>query len=104
MARTTSQRTIYTTYRNHTRLARIRLRRPATWPPLNGRITALLTAIHAPDEPAQYTPELALELITATSELPASKRALHLILAEHRRALHTIATQAIGQPQTPTTG
>jgi hypothetical protein len=95
MRQPATPQTIYTTYRNSSRFARVRLRRPAPKPPLDARITALLPALHAPDEPASYTPELALELITATRELPASKRALHIILAEHRRALHAIAAQAL---------
>ncbi len=85
-------RTIHVTYRNHSRFARVRLIRPAPLS-LDARITALLPGLRAPEQPADYTPELAMELIAGTCELPESKRALHVILGEYRRALHALATQ-----------
>jgi hypothetical protein len=88
-------RTLYTTYRGHSRFARIRLRRPGHQLPLGARITALLPALRVPDEPADYTPELAMTLLGGTCELPGSKRALHIVLGEYRRALHALATQAL---------
>ena len=43
-----------------------------------------------------------MELLNRTGELPAGKRALHIVLREHRRALHDLATsaQAGQQPAT----
>jgi hypothetical protein len=74
MPRPDAHRTIYATYRSRSRLARIRLRRPGT------RL-------------------LAIELLNSTGELPAGKHALHIILAEHRRALHDLATSALAGQQ-----
>ncbi len=74
-----THRTIHVAYRNHSRLARIRLRRPhpsSPRPLLSARITALFPALRVPDEPTHYTPELALELLAGTSELPENKHAL----------------------------
>jgi hypothetical protein len=96
-------RTIYATYRRRSRLARIRLRHPGTSQPLiTDPIAVLFPALRVPGKPASYTPELAMELLNGTGELPAGKRALHIILAEHRRALHDLATgaQASQQPAT----
>jgi hypothetical protein len=92
-------RTIYATYRHRSRLARIRLRHPGTPQPLiSAPITVLFPALRVPGRPASYTPELAMELLNGTGELPAGKRALHIILGEHRRALHDLATSAqVGQ-------
>jgi hypothetical protein len=97
--------TIYATYRGHSPFHRIRLRPPDTrqLPLLPARITALFPATRIPDQPTHYTPELAIELINATSELPASKRALHIIIGEYRHALHALATQAATQRQPDTT-
>ncbi len=95
-----THRTIHVTYRNHSRLARIRLRRPhpsSPRPLLSARITALFPALRVPDEPTHYTPELALELLAGTSELPENKHALFIILSEYAYALHTLATQALSQ-------
>jgi hypothetical protein len=95
-------RTIYTTYRNRSRFSRIRLRRPGPRPRLGAGITALFPALRVPDDPADYTPELALELLAGTSELPEGKHALFVILNEHHRALHALATQALAR--TPAAG
>lgn len=77
----------------------------STWPQRQHRasarapITALFPALRVPGGPASYTPELTLELLTCTGELPAGKRALHIILAEYRRALHDLATGARASQQ-----
>ena len=89
------RKTIYTTYRNHTRYARIRLRRPGPRPPLSARITALFPGVRVPDGPADYTPELALELLAGTSEPPSSKHELLIVISEYAYALHALATQAL---------
>lgn len=68
-------------------------------PLMSAPITALFPALRVPGKPASYTPELAMELLNGTGELPASKRALHIILAEHRRALHDLATSAHADQQ-----
>jgi hypothetical protein len=92
--RQAARRTIHAAYRRCSRLARIRLRHPGTRRPLlSDPITVLFPALRTPTQPARYTPELAMELLNGTSELPAGKRALHLILAEHRRALHDLAAR-----------
>lgn len=101
MHRPEVHRTIYATYRRRSRLARIRLRHPATpQPRISAPITALFPALRVPGQPASYTPELAMELLNGTGELPAGKRALHIVLAEHRRALHDLASGASQQPAT----
>jgi hypothetical protein len=88
-------RTIYASYRRRSRLARIRLRHPGTpRPRMSAPITVLLPALRVPGGPASYTPELAMELLNGTGELPAGKRALHIILSEYRRALRDLASSA----------
>lgn len=87
-----THQTIHVSYRNRSRFARIRLRRPDHRPPLGARITAVLPALRVPDQPADYTPQLALELLAGTRELPESKRALHIVVGEYRHALHALAT------------
>ena len=88
-------RTIYTTYRSQSRFARVRLRRPGPRPSLGARITALFPSVRIPEERAQYTPELALELLAGTTDFPENKRALFIILSEYGHALHNLATQAL---------
>jgi|HubBroStandDraft_1064217.scaffolds.fasta_scaffold12486_4 hypothetical protein len=88
-------RTIYTTYRTHSRFSRVRLRRPGPRPRFGDRITALFPSARIPGEAAEYTPELALELLARTADFPESKRALFLILSEYGHALHNLATQAL---------
>ncbi len=91
--------TIHVTYRNQSRFARIRLHRPHRTgrPSLGARITALLPALKVPEEPTDYTPELAIRLLAGTCELPETRRALHIVVGEYRHALHTLATQALNQ-------
>ncbi len=86
---------MYTTYRNHSRFARVRLRRPGPRPSFGARITALFPSVRIPEERAEYTPELALELLAGTTDLPETKRALFIILSEYGHALHNLATQAL---------
>ncbi len=85
-------RTIAITARSSSRLARLNLRYPAgtrrSW--LSRFRTRYPDAADHPD----YDAELALELIGRTSELPASKHDLIVILTEYRHALHDLATQS----------
>ncbi len=93
-------RTIYTTYRSQSRFARIRLRHPGPRQPrlrLSDRITAIFPALRAPEEPTDYTPELAMELLARTCDPPETKVALHIVIGEYRNALHALATQALNQ-------
>ncbi len=78
-ARTT--RTIAVAYRNRCRFARLRLRYPA-----GRRSEARLARAWRSDTPgyATYDAHLAMELIVGTSELPARKRDLVVILTEYR--------------------
>ncbi len=52
---------------------------------------------HRPTE-LTYNPELAMELIGNTSDIPDSRHDLILILTEYRHALHDLATQALTTP------
>jgi hypothetical protein len=88
-------RTIYTTYRGHSRFSRVRFHRPGPRPRIGDRITALFPAVRIPEEPAEYTPELAIELLARTTDLPEGKRALFIVISEYSRALHNLATQAL---------
>lgn len=96
-SRSDTARTIHVTYRN-SRFARIRLRRPGPKPSFGARITAILPAVRIPDEPACYDADLAMELLGGTCELPETKRSLHIVIGEYRRALYDLAThQCVGR-------
>lgn len=89
------RRAICATYRRCCYLVRIRFRRRGIPRQLlSDPITVLFPALRTPSEPAPYTPELAMELLNGTRELPAGKQALRDVLAEHRRALRDLATSA----------
>jgi hypothetical protein len=96
-----AHQTIHIAYRSSSRFARIRLHRRhrAGRPPFGSRITAILPALDVPEEPTDYTPELAIELLAGTCEIPESKRALFIVLGEYRHALHTLACQALNGQQ-----
>lgn len=85
MQQPSAHRTIYVTYRR-SRFARIKLRQPDP---------------RMPGTPASYTPELAMELLGGTCEIPEGKRALLIILREYRRALHDLASRQPATRQPP---
>jgi hypothetical protein len=46
-----------------------------------------------------YDAAMARQLLAMTGELPASKRGLEIVLAEHRRALHDLISAAGHAPE-----
>lgn len=85
------------TARSRSRFARLRLRHP------DSRLGSWRTQIGAPypDRTAhpQYNAALAVKLIAGTSELPARKHDLIVLLTEYRHALHALAAQATAPRQ-----
>src|ERR1700761_9224351 len=73
-------RTIHVTYRNQSRFARIRLRRPGPKLSFSAKITEIYPAVRTLDEPESYDADLAMELLAGTCELPETKRALHIVI------------------------
>lgn len=90
MNRAQPARTIVVTYRSRSRLARLRLRHPATAQPGRNRLPARHPA---------YDADTAMELIANTCELPTTKRDLLIVLAHYRHALHALAAQALAGRQ-----
>ena len=83
-------RTIAITYRNRSRFARVKLRRPTT----GSRRDRLRAPYPDAPEDLAYDEDLAIELIAATGELPTRKRELIVVLTHYRRAIYDLATQA----------
>ena len=90
----TEQRTLGVTYRPG-RFARIRLAYPK-----DRRPSWMVRIRQHSSYPGQttrltYDPELAIELVDRTSEIPSAKYDLVVLLLEYRYALYDLATQAI---------
>src|ERR1022692_867822 len=84
-------RTTAVTPRSNSRVARLRLRHPGrrrSWfAPMGARYPVQA-------EHPCYDPDLSMELLARTCELPASKRDLVVLLTEYRHALYAVATKA----------
>ncbi len=92
------QRTLGITYRPG-RFARIRLAYPEGWRPSRmARFRKRNRYPVARSHPA-YDPDLAIELVGRTGELPTSKHDLVVLLTEYRHALIDLATQALNVRQ-----
>lgn len=92
-------RTITVAARSHSRFARLRLRRPTAARPWSSRFN-----VAHPDRTAYsvYDAPLARELLARTAELPASKRALIVMLTEYRHALSDLAATPSDTPSPST--
>jgi hypothetical protein len=101
MARKPPARTIAVTARSSSRFARLRLRYPAGTPRGLARFS---TRYPGQVQVPEYDAALAMELVSNTGELPASKHDLIVIITHYRRALYTLASQILNSQSGSTNG